>query len=76
MAARLRRNHQDDVRNKIQVSQIINRLMNHHLGKVEMTPTQLRAGEILLRKRLPDLSQVSGPGEGGEHRLEVTWEGS
>lgn len=72
MAARLRRNHQEDVREKIQASQIINRLEGHLNGQVELSPTQVRAAEILLKKTLPDLSntEVSGP-EGGP--VEIRW---
>lgn len=60
MAARLRAKHQDDVRTKIQTSQLINRLQNHALGtsEIELTSSQLKAIEILLRKSIPDLSSV------------------
>lgn len=58
MAARLRKTHQSDVRQKIQASQIINRLSDHLNGKADLSPTQLRAAEILLKKTLPDLSSV------------------
>lgn len=34
---------------------LINRLMDHVLGEVEMTSTQVRAAEALLKKCLPDL---------------------
>lgn len=63
MAARLRKTHQDDVREKIQASQIINRLYGHVEGTVDMSPTQIRAAEILLKKTLPDLAatELSGP---------------
>jgi hypothetical protein len=69
MAARLRKTHQDDVRTKIQVSQLLNVLQNHALGDLEeLSPSRLKAIEILLRKTLPDLSQVeaevSGPNGG------------
>lgn len=50
--------HQDDVRSKIQTSQLINRLTEHALGNVELSPTQVRAIEILIKKTLPDLSAV------------------
>lgn len=75
MAARLRARHQDEIRTKIQASQLVNRLTDHALGKNEMTPTQVRAAEILLKKSMPDLSQVSGAGENGEHtfRLQAPW---
>lgn len=39
------------------------RLENHVLGRVDMTPTQLKAAEILLRKSLPDLSSVQLSGD-------------
>lgn len=59
MAARLRKSHQDDVRAKIQASQLINVLQNHALGILEDLPqSRLKAIEILLRKTVPDLSQV------------------
>jgi len=53
------RMHQDDVRAKIQTSQLINRLTDHALGTVELTATQVRAIEILIRKTLPDLQAIS-----------------
>ena len=59
MAARMRKTHQEDVRTKIQASQLINVLQNHALGLMgELSPTRLKAIEILLRKTLPDLSQM------------------
>lgn len=68
MAARLRKTHQDEVRTKIQASQLVNVLQNHALGndESELSQTRLKAIEILLRKSLPDLSatELSGP-DGG-----------
>ncbi|HEU4804992.1 MAG TPA: hypothetical protein VFS91_04170 [Nitrobacter sp.] len=58
MAERLRKMHQESVRTKIQTSQLINRLSDHVLGSVELSPTQVRSAEVLLRKTLPDLSAV------------------
>ncbi|HXP67564.1 MAG TPA: hypothetical protein VN815_18940 [Steroidobacteraceae bacterium] len=70
MAARLRKTHQADVRTKIQASQLLNVLQDHALGKIaELPATRLRAIEILLKKILPDLSQVQGTGDDGEHQL-------
>ena len=57
--------HQDDVRSKIQASQLINRLTDHALKGVDISPTQIKAIEILLKKSLPDLSSVEISGEGG-----------
>jgi hypothetical protein len=68
--------HQDDVRSKIQVSQLVNVLTNHALGKDdrELVPTRLKAIEILLKKSLPDLSAIehSGP-NGGPQQHEHEW---
>ncbi len=63
MAARIRDiKHDERTREKIQTSQLINRLMAHAFGTVEMTPTQVRAAEIVLRKSLPDLAMVEHKG--------------
>ena len=70
MAARMRKTHQDDVRSKIQASQLVNRLTNHALGEVELSATQVRAIEILLKKTIPDLSAVELTGnDGGPVRI-------
>lgn len=65
MAARLRAKHQDEVRLKIQTSQLINRLQDHALSDDagEMASSRIKAIEILLRKSLPDLSQVEHTGD-------------
>lgn len=59
MAARIKKiRHDENTRLKIQAAQLINRLEAHARGEVEMTTTQVRAIEILLRKILPDLADV------------------
>lgn len=64
MAARTRKiRHDDETRAKIQTSQLVNRLTAHALGETDLTQTQVRAIEILLRKTLPDLSAVEHSGE-------------
>lgn len=63
MAARLRPRHQEEVRTKIQASQLINRLTNHALGKVDMSATQVQAVRILLDKSLPNLAAVEHSGD-------------
>lgn len=66
MAARIRKHHQDEVRSRIQVSQLINVLERQALGEGdELSPSRMKAIEILLRKSLPDLSSVELTGEGG-----------
>ena len=56
--------HQDDIRRKIQASQLINVLQDHALtGEGELSPTRMKAIEILLRKSIPDLSSVEVSGD-------------
>lgn len=57
MAARLRLRHQDEVRQKIQASNLITRLQKHADGEVEMTPTQVQAAKILLDKSIGNAAQ-------------------
>lgn len=64
MAARTRRVfHDDETRKKIQASQLVNRLRDHALGEVDMTPTQVTAALGLLKKALPDLQATELSGE-------------
>lgn len=64
MAARMRKSHQEDVRAKIQASQLVNVLQNHALGETEeLSASRLKAIEILLRKSVPDLSAVQMSGD-------------
>jgi hypothetical protein len=58
MAARKMLFHPDVVREKIRVSQLLNRLDLHANGEVDLSPTQIKAIEILLKKAMPDLSAV------------------
>lgn len=65
MAARtLRPRHQDEIRKKIQTSQLLNRLTNHGLGKLKtgMDATQVSAALGVLRKALPDLTATEHSG--------------
>lgn len=56
----LRAEHADAVREKIQVSQLVNTLEGFALGKskVKMTGARLKAIEMLLDKTLPNLANV------------------
>ena len=67
--------HQEDVRKKIQVSQLLNVLQNHALGKTEdLSPTRMKAIEILLRKSMPDMASVTISGDADQPLQHiVTW---
>lgn len=62
MAARLRKTHQDDVRVKIKVTELINRVQSYALGELsddDVSSNRLNAIKMLLAKALPDLTSVS-----------------
>ena len=61
MAPRIvKKYHDDQARAKIRTSQLVNRLTDHAFDKVELSQTQVRAIEILLKKTLPDLQSIEG----------------
>jgi hypothetical protein len=68
MAARTRKGTADapwdeKVRTRIKTSMIVNRLTDHVLGTVDMSPSQVTAGLGLLKKTLPDLQAVQHSGD-------------
>lgn len=77
MAARTRKvRHDDETRKKIQTSQLINRLTQHAFGKVELDNSQVRSIEILLRKSLPDLAQMTHTGDADQPmEMRIRWAG-
>ncbi|TAL08055.1 MAG: hypothetical protein EPO02_13770 [Nitrospirae bacterium] len=60
----------DEAREKIKTTQLVNRLQDHALGEIEMSATQVRSVEILLKKRIPDLAAVTLSGD-AENPVEV-----
>lgn len=50
-------------RDKIRASVLLGRLDKHAMGEIEMTNSQVRAAEILLKKAVPDLSAVTVAGD-------------
>lgn len=47
-----------ELRQKIKAEELIGCLLAHVKGKSEMSATQIRAAEILLRKCLPDMASA------------------
>ena len=79
MAARLRAKHQDDIREKIQVSNLLTRVHKYAMGELtddDISSNRLNAIKMLLAKTLPDLSSVNitGAGDNGEHLTKVVVE--
>ena len=66
MAARIRKTHQDEVRAKIQVSNLITRVHKYAIGELDdsaISPNRLNAIKLLLNKALPDLQSVELTGD-------------
>ena len=62
--------HSDETREKIQATQLINRLQKNALHeKGFMTKDQIRSAEILLKKVLPDLKAIEV--SGGSQPIQV-----
>jgi hypothetical protein len=66
MAARIRKTHQDEVRSKIQTSNLITRVQKYANGELsdeDISPNRLNAIKLLLNKSLPDLQSVEITGD-------------
>ncbi len=67
MAARKRKLHlSEEWKEKIKVGVIMQRLMACAEGKDEMTASQLKAADILLKKSIPDLAKTELANPEGE----------
>ena len=75
MATRLSPKHDAHTRNKIQTSQLVNRLNAFALDEdesIRMSSDQVRAALGLLKKTIPDLAVTSHTGpDGGIVKIEV-----
>ena len=66
MAARIRKSHQDDVRKRIEVSNLITRVQKYANGELsdeDISPNRLNAIKLLLNKALPDLQSIELTGD-------------
>lgn len=73
MAARKQLFHPDEVKAKIQTSQLINRLTTHALSDSPiMDASQVQAARALINKVLPDVKAIEHKGEdGGPLKIEL-----
>ena len=71
MPKRLNPRHQQMVRDKIQTSQLINRLQSHIDGDVELSPSQIDAAKFLIGMSLskPAVEQIISGELEHKHRL-------
>lgn len=66
MAARKRRVElSDEWKDKIKAGVIMQRLLGHVYGEIELSATQIKAADILLKKIVPDVARTEHTGEGG-----------
>lgn len=73
----MRLNHQDDVREKIQVSNLLTRVQKYALGELtddDISTNRLNAIKLLLAKTLPDLSSVELKGTGDNGEILFKWQ--
>lgn len=50
--------HDDKTKRLIQSSQLLNRLIKHAEGEIEMTQSQINAAKIVIGKYIPDLKAI------------------
>lgn len=55
----LRPRHQDEIKAKIQTSQLLNRLQNHIDGTIELSSTQIDAIKFLMNKTLSNAPTIT-----------------
>lgn len=73
MAARLRPRHQEEVKAKIQASQLVNLLQDHALKGKQLDTTRVDSAKFLLNKLLSNApTEVSGP-DGGPIEVSASW---
>ncbi len=75
MAIRKKLTHDASTRDRIKTSQLVNRLEDHALGKIELTRDQITAISILLKKTLPDLQAIEHSGNVGVTIGQVAYPG-
>jgi hypothetical protein len=76
MAARIRKTTlSEEWKSKIQAGAILSRLVKHVNGEIEMSSSQIKAADILLKKTIPDLarSEITGI-DGAPQQHVVTWQ--
>lgn len=77
MAARIRKTTlSDEWKAKIQAGVILDRLVKHVNGEIDMSASQIKAADILLKKTVPDLARTEVTGKDGEaQEMVIKWGG-
>lgn len=64
MAARKEKiNHDEKTKRLIQASQLLNRLISHANGEIELSQSQINAAKIVIGKYIPDLKAIELSGD-------------
>lgn len=63
MAARKNPKNRDSSNKLTSASQLLNRLISHANGELELTNTQIQAAKIVIGKYIPDLKAIEHTGE-------------
>ena len=76
MAARTNKPYHDDkTKRLIQASQLLNRLISHANGEIEMTQSQVNPAKVVIGKSIPDLKAIELSGDpDAPVSLSVTWQ--
>ena len=73
MAARTNKTtHDEKTKELIAASHLINLLIKHVKGEIEMSATQVHAAKIVIGKRIPDLKAIEISGTGPEGSIPVS----
>lgn len=75
MAARIRKTKlTDEWKARIQAGVILDRLVKHVNGEIEMSSSQIKAADILLKKTVPDLARTEVTGiDGAPQEMVIRW---
>lgn len=63
----------EEWKEKIRISQIINRLNQGFFGEVDLTPEQIRIADMLLKKVVPDLARTENKTD-FDGKMTISWE--
>ena len=63
MAARKNPKNRDSSNKLIQASQLLNRLISHVNGEIELSTSQVQAAKIVIGKYIPDLKAIEHTGQ-------------
>ena len=64
----------DEWKLRIKATHLVSRLHEHAMGEADMSPTQIKAAEILLKKVAPVLARQELTGkDGGDQVMTIRW---